>query len=73
MVGLGRVAERRMKPQARKNIMANTYTSLHYHIVFSTKNRERWLSPLIVTMGGGFCGEKDFPGQMFWWRDEGVV
>jgi hypothetical protein len=23
--------------------MANTYTSLHYHIVFSTKNRERWL------------------------------
>jgi len=23
--------------------MANTYTSLHYHIVFSTKNREPWL------------------------------
>lgn len=23
--------------------MANTYTSLHYHIVFSTKNRERWI------------------------------
>ena len=22
-------------------IMANTYTSLHYHVVFSTKNRER--------------------------------
>jgi len=22
--------------------MANTYTSLHYHIVFSTKNREPW-------------------------------
>lgn len=25
--------------------MANTYTSLHYHLVFSTKNRERWLAP----------------------------
>lgn len=23
--------------------MANTFSSLHYHIVFSTKNRERWL------------------------------
>jgi putative transposase len=25
--------------------MANTYTSLHYHVVFSTKNRERWITP----------------------------
>ena len=24
--------------------MANTYTSLHYHVVFSTKNREPWLT-----------------------------
>ncbi len=24
--------------------MANTYTSLHYHMVFSTKNREPWIS-----------------------------
>lgn len=23
--------------------MANTYTSLHYHIVFSTKNRQSWI------------------------------
>ena len=23
--------------------MANTYTSLHYHIVFSTKNRHAWI------------------------------
>ena len=23
--------------------MANTYTSLHYHIVFSTKGRRRWI------------------------------
>jgi REP element-mobilizing transposase RayT len=27
--------------------MPNTYTSLHYHIVFSTKNRERWIMPAI--------------------------
>jgi REP element-mobilizing transposase RayT len=25
--------------------MANTYTSLHYHIAFSTKNRELWIKP----------------------------
>ncbi|NLE36417.1 MAG: IS200/IS605 family transposase [Pirellulaceae bacterium] len=25
--------------------MANTYASLHHHIVFSTKNRERWIAP----------------------------
>jgi putative transposase len=29
----------------RYTIMANTYTSLHYHFVFSTKNREQWLGP----------------------------
>ena len=23
--------------------MANTYTSLHYHLIFSTKNREPWI------------------------------
>ncbi len=27
--------------------MANTYTSLFYHLVFSTKNREPWLVPNI--------------------------
>ena len=25
--------------------MADTYTSLHYHLAFSTKNRERWIAP----------------------------
>jgi hypothetical protein len=25
--------------------MADTFTSLHYHIVFSTKGREPWLRP----------------------------
>jgi REP element-mobilizing transposase RayT len=29
----------------RSQIMANTYTSLHYHIVFGTKNREPWITP----------------------------
>ena len=24
--------------------MANTYVALHYHIVFATKNRERWIT-----------------------------
>ncbi len=24
--------------------MANTYSSLHYHVIFSTKNRERWIA-----------------------------
>ena len=27
--------------------MANTYTSLHYHFTFSTKNREPWIVPTI--------------------------
>ena len=25
--------------------MANTYTALHYHLVFSTKNRQPWITP----------------------------
>jgi REP element-mobilizing transposase RayT len=30
---------------ARKDLtMANTYASLNYHIVFSTKNREPWIT-----------------------------
>jgi REP-associated tyrosine transposase len=27
--------------------VANTFTSLNYHVVFSTKNREPWLTPSI--------------------------
>jgi REP element-mobilizing transposase RayT len=27
--------------------MANTYTSLYYHIIFSTKNRHPWINPQI--------------------------
>ena len=25
--------------------MANTYACLHYHVIFSTKNRQRWIRP----------------------------
>lgn len=43
--------------------MANTYTSLHYHVLFSTKNRERWISPEIAqrlwAYLGGIAREKD--------------
>jgi REP element-mobilizing transposase RayT len=27
--------------------MANTYTSLHYHVIFSTKNRQPFLAEAI--------------------------
>src|SRR5579859_5478868 len=36
--------------------MANTYTSLHYHIVFSTKNRERWIGPDIEERVWAYLG-----------------
>jgi REP element-mobilizing transposase RayT len=26
------------------SVMANTFTCLHYHVIFSTKNREPWIS-----------------------------
>ena len=43
--------------------MASTYLSLHYHIVFSTKNREnlidaRWRSKLHQYLGGTVIGLK---------------
>ena len=36
--------------------MANTYTSLHYHIVFSTKNRYPWLRIEIEQRVWSFIG-----------------
>ena len=30
--------------RSNRRRMANTYTSLLYHVVFSTKNRERWIN-----------------------------
>ena len=36
--------------------MANTYTSLRYHLIFSTKNREPWLVPDIEQRIWAFIG-----------------
>lgn len=36
--------------------MANTYTSLHYHVVFSTKNRYPWLALEIEQRVWSFIG-----------------
>ena len=36
--------------------MANTYTSLHYHFIFSTKNRESWIVPDIEQRIWAFIG-----------------
>ena len=36
--------------------MANTYTSLFYHLVFSTKNREPWLIPTIKRRVWSYLG-----------------
>jgi putative transposase len=36
--------------------MANTYASFHYHIIFSTKNREPWLVPEIEQRVWEFIG-----------------
>lgn len=36
--------------------MANTFSSLHYHIAFSTKNREAWIREDIETRIWSFLG-----------------
>ena len=36
--------------------MSNTYTSLHYHVVFSTKNREPWFKQDIEQRIWAFLG-----------------
>ena len=36
--------------------MANTYTCLHYHFVFSTKNREPWITPAVEDRIWAFLG-----------------
>jgi len=36
--------------------MANTYTCLHYHIIYSTKNREGWASPDIEQRVWAYLG-----------------
>jgi putative transposase len=36
--------------------MANTFTSLHYHVVFSTKNRKPWIQPDIEQRVWAYLG-----------------
>ncbi len=36
--------------------MVNTYTSLHYHVLFSTRNREPWILPSIEQRIWAFIG-----------------
>ena len=36
--------------------MANTYSALHYHVVFSTKHRERWITPDIESRIWSYLG-----------------
>ncbi len=36
--------------------MANTYTSIHYHFVFSTKKRERWILPEVEARIWAYLG-----------------
>jgi len=36
--------------------MANTYTALYYHVIFSTKHRHRWLTPDIEDRVWSYLG-----------------
>jgi putative transposase len=36
--------------------MARTYTNLQYHIIFSTRNRRRWIDPQIRQRLHQYCG-----------------
>lgn len=36
--------------------MANNYLSLHFHVVFSTKHRERWITPEIESEVWAYLG-----------------
>jgi REP element-mobilizing transposase RayT len=36
--------------------MANTYTALYYHVIFSTKHRHRWLTPDIEERVWSYLG-----------------
>ena len=48
--------------------MANTFTSLHYHVIFSTKNREPWIHPDIESRVwsylGGIARENDMKAML---------
>jgi putative transposase len=44
--------------------MANTYTSLHYHFAFSTKNREPWITSEIENRVWAYIGGVAWPHKM---------
>jgi putative transposase len=56
--------------------MANTFTSLHVHLVFSTKNRERWLTPDVEAdvwrYLGGICRTHGLTAQQVGGFDDHV-
>lgn len=56
--------------------MANTYTSLHYHLIFSTKNREPWLRPDIEqrvwSYLGGIARENDLKPRLIGGVDDHI-
>src|ERR1043166_9696891 len=39
-----------------ETLMANTYTSLHYHFTFSTRNREPWITQKIEERVWAYIG-----------------
>jgi putative transposase len=45
-----------IEPTKNINIMANTYTALYYHIVFSTKNRVAYIKPEIESRIWAYIG-----------------
>jgi putative transposase len=36
--------------------MANTFSSLHYHLIFSTKNRENWIKADVESRVWSYIG-----------------
>lgn len=56
--------------------MANTLTALHVHLVFSTKNRERWLRPQVDEdvwrYLGGICRTHDIKALQIGGMDDHV-
>jgi putative transposase len=45
-----------IEPLKKVEIMANTYTALYYHIVFSTKNRVAYIEPEIESRVWAYIG-----------------
>jgi putative transposase len=56
--------------------MANTYTCLHYHVIFSTKNRERWIAsdiePRVWSYLGGIARENQLKSHLIGGFDDHI-